>query len=83
MIHILRLGSCKGGQCFAPCNYPVGECNYESGLCICPDGVLVTWITGLGNTGTVTGVFDDDDVSKLAKQTLGMDEGTLLNATKI
>ena len=51
--------------------------------CICPDEVLVTWRTGLGNTGAVTGVFVDDNISKLAKQTLGMDEGTLLRAMNI
>ena len=51
--------------------------------CICPDEVLVTWRTGLGNTGAVTRVFVDDNISKLAKQTLGMDEGTLLRAMNI
>jgi hypothetical protein len=51
--------------------------------CICPDEVLVTWSTGLGNTGAVKGVFVDDNILKLAKQTLGMDEGTLLRAMNI
>ena len=63
MIHILRLGRCKGGQCFAPCNYPVGECNYETGLCICPDGVLGANCTGRclgGCTGHGTCELDID-----------------------